>query len=283
MNQDNEKIYIYIVIGFFAVAFILVLYLIWKPSSDNIKADLNLINNENKYDEVQLKNYTNTINKLLIASNYDELYEKVDSTWLEANSYTKDSLYNYLIKEGIISNKVPTVKESIALAGSEEKYYYRFGVQNERGNIRYLVINEVTPNVYTISFEQNSISKEEGKTYTYVSDGVKYVLKILASLDNVAQYELTISSTREDVITYDFSGNNCLTIELANGTRFNPVDITSTTNNIYKVGENSQFSVKLTFNLDLEKQSEISKINLYYVSDSKGDKIVDIDLLGGEE
>lgn len=283
MNQDNEKIYIYIVIGFFAVAFILVLYLIWKPSSDNIKADLNLINNENKYDEVQLKNYTNTINKLLIASNYDELYEKVDSTWIEANSYTKDSLYNYLIKEGIISNKVPTVKESIALRGNEGKYYYRFGIQNEKGNIRYIVVNEETPNVYTLSFEQNSISNVEGQTYTYIEDGVKYVLKILASLDNVAQYELTISSTREDVITYDFSSNNCLTIELANGTRFNPVDITSTTNNVYKVGENSQFSVKLTFNLDLEKQSEISKINLYYVSDSKGDKIVDIDLLGGEK
>ncbi len=283
MNQDNEKLYIYIVIGFFAIAFILVLYLIWKPSSDNIKADLNFISNENKYEEVQLKNYTNTLNKLLIANNYDELYEKIDQTWLESNSYTKDSLYNYLIKEGIISNKVPTVRESIALAGSEGKYYYRFGIQNERGNIRYLVVNEETPNVYTISFEQNSISNVEGQTYTYVEDGVKYVLKVVASLDNVAQYELTISSTREDVITYDFSSNNCLTIELANGARFNPIDITSGANNVYKMSENSQFSVMLTFNLDLKKQSEISKINLYYVSDSKGDKIVNIDLLGGEE
>ena len=49
------------------------------------------------------------------------------------------------------------------------------------------------------------------------------------------------------------------------------------------MGENSQFSVKLTFNLDLKKQSEIKKINLYNVSDSKGDKAVNIDLLGGEQ
>ena len=244
---------------------------------------MNFINNESKYDEVQLNNYKNALNKLLIASNYDQLYEKIDSTWLELNSYTKDSLYNYLIKEGIISNKVPTIRESIALAGSEGKYYYRFGIQNEKGNIRYVVVNEDTPNVYTLSFEQNSISKVEGQTYTYIEDGVKYVLKVVASLNNVAQYELTISSTREDVITYDFSSNNCLTIELKNGTRFNPIDITSTANNVYKVSGNSQFSVKLTFNLDLEKQSEISKINLYYVADSKGDKIIDIDLLGGEK
>ena len=283
MNQDNENLFIYIIIGFFAVAFIFVLYLIWKPSTDNIKADLNFINNENKYDEVQLKNYTNTLNKLLIASNYDELYKRVDSTWLESNSYTKDSLYNYLIKEGIISNNAPTIKESIALAGINGKCYYRFGIQNEKGNIRYIVVNEETPNVYKLSFEQNSISNVEGQTYTYIEDGVKYVLKVIASLDNVVQYELTIYSTREDVITYDFSSNNCLTIELANGTKFNPIDISSTTNNVYKMGENSQFSVKLTFNLDLKKQSEIKKINLYNVSDSKGDKAVNIDLLGGEQ
>ena len=283
MNQDNEKLYIYIVIGFFAVAFIFVLYFIWKPSSDNIKEDINIISNEDSYEDVQLNNYLNVLNRLLIATNYDELFERIDSTWLDSNSYNKDTLYNYLIEQGIISNKVPVVKESIALSGTNGEYYYRFGIQNEKGNIRYVVINETTPNIYTISFEQNNISNMEGKTYTYVEDGITYTLKVIASLENVAQYELTLSSTREDVVTFDLSTNQCLSIELKNGTKFNPSDITSTTNNVYKMTENSQFSVKLTFNLSLEKQSEISKINFYQVSDSKGSKIVNVDLLGGEE
>ena len=283
MNQDNEKLYIYIVIGFFAVAFIFVLYFIWKPSSDNIKEDINIISNEDSYEDVQLNNYLNVLNRLLIATNYDELFERIDSTWLDSNSYNKDTLYNYLIEQGIISNKVPVVKESIALSGTNGEYYYRFGIQNEKGNIRYVVFNETTPNIYTISFEQNNISNMEGKTYTYVEDGITYTLKVIASLENVAQYELTLSSTREDVVTFDLSTNQCLSIELKNGTKFNPSDITSTTNNVYKMTENSQFSVKLTFNLSLEKQSEISKINFYQVSDSKGSKIVNVDLLGGEE
>lgn len=283
MNQDNEKLYIYIVIGFFAVAFIFVLYFIWKPSSDNIKEDINIISNEDSYEDVQLNNYLNVLNRLLIATNYDELFERIDSTWLDSNSYNKDTLYNYLIEQGIISNKVPVVKESIALSGTNGEYYYRFGIQNEKGNIRYVVINETTPNIYTISFEQNNISNMEGKTYTYVEDGITYTLKVIASLENVAQYELTLSSTREDVVTFDLSTNQCLSIELKNGAKFNPSDITSTTNNVYKMTENSQFSVKLTFNLNLEKQSEISKINFYQVSDSKGSKIVNVDLLGGEE
>ena len=230
-----------------------------------------------------MNNYLNVLNRLLIATNYDELFERIDSTWLDSNSYNKDTLYNYLIEQGIISNKVPVVKESIALSGTNGEYYYRFGIQNEKGNIRYVVINETTPNIYTISFEQNNISNMEGKTYTYVEDGITYTLKVIASLENVAQYELTLSSTREDVVTFDLSTNQCLSIELKNGTKFNPSDITSTTNNVYKMTENSQFSVKLTFNLNLEKQSEISKINFYQVSDSKGSKIVNVDLLGGEE
>ena len=283
MNQDNEKLYIYIVIGFFAVAFIFVLYFIWKPSSDNIKEDINIISNEDSYEDVQLNNYLNVLNRLLIATNYNELFERIDSTWLDSNSYNKDTLYNYLIEQGIISNKVPVVKESIALSGTNGEYYYRFGIQNEKGNIRYVVINETTPNIYTISFEQNNISNMEGKTYTYVEDGITYTLNVIASLENVAQYELTLSSTREDVVTFDLSTNQCLSIELKNGTKFNPSDITSTTNNVYKMTENSQFSVKLTFNLSLEKQSEISKINFYQVSDSKGSKVVNVDLLGGEE
>lgn len=283
MNQDNEKLYIYIVIGFFAVAFILVMFIIWSPSSDDVKESINVISDEGNYEDVQLENYTSVLNRFLIATNYDDLFEKIDSTWLESNSYTKDSLYNYLIKEGIISNKVPVVKESIALSGNDGKYYYRFGIQNEKGNIRYVVINETTPNIYTISFEQNSISSMEGQTYTYVEDGITYTLKVIASLENVVQYELTLSSTREDTVTYDFSTNQCLTIELKNGAKFNPSDITTTASNVYEMKENSEFSVKITFNLSLEKQSEISKINLYQVSDSDGNKTVDIDLLGGEE
>ncbi len=283
MNQDNEKIYIYVVIGFFAVAFILTLYLIWKPSSDNIKTELNIINNNDKYEDVQLKNYTLVVNKLLNIKNYEILFEKVDREWIENNSYTKDSLYDFLFTQGVITNDTPVIKESIALAGENGEYYYRFGIQNEKGNLRYIVINESTPNVYTISFEQNGISNLEGKSYTCIKDGIKYELKVLASLENVVQYELKISSTREDEISFDFTSTNCMSIQLKNGAKYNPIDITTAANNIYKVGENSQFSINLTFNLNLEKQANVDKINLYYVYDSKGSKIIDVDLLGGEE
>ena len=146
-----------------------------------------------------------------------------------------------------------------------------------------MIIAETSPNVYTISFDQKSVSNLEGMNYTYVEDGIRYELKTLASLENVVQYELTISSTREDEIYFDFTSTNCVAIELKNGTKFNPIDITTAADNIYKIGENSSFTIKLTFNLNLEKQTDISKIYLYYVYEFNESKIKEIDLLGGDE
>ncbi|MBR2784805.1 MAG: hypothetical protein IKD74_02295 [Clostridia bacterium] len=283
MNQDSEKLLIYITVAIFAVAFIFVLVLIWKPSSSTVKTQINVIGKENSYENVQLSNYTNLIQRLLLVQNYDELYEKVNTKWLENNSYNKETLYNYLIKEGIITNSVPIIKETTALDGNAEGYYFRIAIQNEKGNIRYVVINETAPNIYTISFEQNSITSFEGKTYTYKEDGITYTLKVLASLENVAQYELNISSTKENKVTFDFASNQNVTIGLTGGQNINPSDMTTTANNVYELGPNSNLSIKLTFNLTLDKQAKISNLKLYSVKESGEDKIITIDLLGGDQ
>lgn len=283
MNQDNEKLLIYGVIAIFAVAFIFVLVLIWKPSKNTIKTQINVVGNNSDYETVQLSNYTNLIQRLLLVQNYNELYTKVNTNWLLDNNYTEETLYNYLIEEGIITNSVPIIKETTALDGDAEGYFYRIAIQNEKGNIRYVVINETAPNIYTISFEQNSISSLEGKTYTFREDGVTYTLKILASLENVVQYELNISSTKETKMTYDFASNQNVSMGLTTGENVTPSDITSGTNNVYEIGANSNLSVKLTFNLSLEKQARISNLKLYSVKEGNEDKVITVDWLGGEE
>ena len=247
------------------------------------KAKNNVIGKDNSYENVQLSNYTNLIQRLLLVQNYDELYEKVNTKWLENNSYNKETLYNYLIKEGIITNSVPIIKETTALDGSAEGYYFRIAIQNEKGNIRYVVINETAPNIYTISFEQNSITSFEGKTYIYKEDGITYTLKVLASLENVAQYELNISSTKENKVTFDFASNQNVTIGLTGGQNINPSDMTTTANNVYELGPNSNLSIKLTFNLTLDKQAKISNLKLYSVKEAGENKIITIDLLGGDQ
>ena len=283
VNQDSEKLLIYITVAIFAVAFIFVLVLIWKPSSSTVKTQINVIGKDNSYENVQLSNYTNLIQRLLLVQNYDELYEKVNTKWLENNSYNKETLYNYLIKEGIITNSVPIIKETTALDGSAEGYYFRIAIQNEKGNIRYVVINETAPNIYTISFEQNSITSFEGKTYIYKEDGITYTLKVLASLENVAQYELNILSTKENKVTFDFASNQNVAIGLTGGQNINPSDMTTTANNVYELGPNSNLSIKLTFNLTLDKQAKISNLKLYSVKEAGENKIITIDLLGGDQ
>jgi hypothetical protein len=153
MNQDNEKLYIYLAVAVIAIAFIFVLVLIWKPSNDDLLESINYIGDAEEYNEVQTNNYKSVLEGLLQVNNYDQLFEKVDKKWLEDNSYTKESLYNFLIENGIISNNVPLIKDTTIVNG-QDSTYYRFQIQNEKGNLRYGLINESQSNDYTISFEQ---------------------------------------------------------------------------------------------------------------------------------
>ena len=61
-----------------------------------------------------------------------------------------------------------------------------------------------------------------------------------------------------------------------------PIDITSREVNIYEVQNGGKISVDLTFNLSLEKISNIEKMQLFHVYDRDGEKMIEIDMLGGE-
>ena len=52
-----------------------------------------------------------------------------------------------------------------------------------------------------------------------------------------------------------------------------PIDITSREVNIYEVQNGGKISVDLTFNLSLEKISNIEKMQLFHVYDRDGEKI----------
>ena len=281
MNQDNEKLYIYLAVAVIAIAFIFVLVLIWKPSNDDLLESINYIGDAEEYKEVQTNNYKSVLEGLLQVNNYDQLFEKVDKKWLEDNSYTKESLYNFLIENGIISNNVPLIKDTTIVNG-QDSTYYRFQIQNEKGNLRYVLINESQSNDYTISFEQKGVASIEGKEYKDVIDGVTYTLKTKAALENLIQYELTIESTREDTITFDLSAVTNVFLMLKTGESIMPIDITSREVNIYEVQNGGKISVDLTFNLSLEKISNIEKMQLFHVYDRDGEKMIEIDMLGGE-
>jgi hypothetical protein len=122
----------------------------------------------------------------------------------------------------------------------------------------------------------------KGKEYKDVIDGVTYTLKTKAALENLIQYELTIESTREDTITYDLSAVTNVFLMLKTGESIMPIDITSREVNIYEVQNGGKISVDLTFNLSLEKISNIEKMQLFHVYDRDGEKMIEIDMLGGE-
>lgn len=282
MIEDSEKKYIYAVIAVVAIILIGVIILIWTPTSDVIKDKLTLCDVTGEYDVIQKENYTEVINRLLLIKNYDELFEKVDTNWLQENNYTKESLYTWLFENFIISNSAPNIIESTAVA-AKDSYYFRYKLQTSNNLERYIIVNESIPNNYTISFEQDTISKLNGKTYVYVEDDVKYEIKVVSMLENLLQYELTVTNTGTNTYYYNFNTNDAIVLNLNDGTNIIPTDITTLASNEYVLPQNSSFSIKVTFNINIEKQNLIEALTFNNAYDDTSKRDIKVLLKEGEE
>lgn len=276
MIDNSEKKYIYAVISVVVIVLIGVIILIWTPTSDVIKDKLTLCDVVGDYDTIQIENYNNIVNKLLLMKNYDLLFEKIDETWLKSNNYTKETLYTWLFENFIISNNEPNIIESTAVA-AEDSYYFRYKIQTSTNEEKYLIINETIPNNYTISFEQDTISKLNGKTYLYGKDGIEYKINVVTILDNLLQYEISVTNEGEKTYYYNLNTNDSIVLNLSDGTNIIPADITTLANNEYVLPKDGSFSVKVTFNININKQNLIESLtfNNAFDNDSKIDlKIV---------
>lgn len=282
MIENSEKRYIYAAIAIVVIILIGVIILIWTPTSNTIKDKLTLCETTGEYDSIQSENYSNVISKLLLIKNYDSLFEKIDKAWLEDNKYTKESLYTWLFENFIISNSSPNIIESTAVA-AEDSYYFRYKLHTSTNEEKYIIVNETIPNYYTISFEQDTISQLNGKTYTYINDGIKYEISVITILDNLLQYEVKVTNEGDKTYYYNLNTNDSIVLNLSDGNNIIPADITTLANNEYVLPKGGEFSVKVTFNINISKHNLIESLTFNNAFDEESKVDLKILLREGEE
>lgn len=276
MVDNKEKIYIYTVIVIISIIVLGVIIIIWTPNDKNKKLVNTLNNTNNKsYEEIQNDNYSNLLKYMLQIKNYDSLFEKVDTEWLNENNFDKESLYSWLFENLIISNDEPNIIK-IDNIDANDNFYYRVTIQDINNKLKYIVINETLPNKYTISFEQDTIKKYNGKTYTFDDNGTTYKVTVLNTLDNLIQYQIDVVNNSSDYMYYDFNYNDSISIKLNSGENIYATDITSYAVNEYEIVSGGSFSIKAVFTLSLQKQNEIESIVFNNASDKIGRKKVEI-------
>lgn len=278
MVDNKEKIYIYTVIVIISIIVLGVIIIIWTPNDKNKKL-VNVLNNSNNksYEEIQNDNYSDLLKYMLQIKNYDSLFEKVDTEWLNENNFDKESLYSWLFENLIISNDGPNIIK-IDNIDANDNFYYRVTIQDINNKLKYIVINETLPNKYTISFEQDTIKKYNGKTYTFDDNGTTYKVTVLNTLENLIQYQIDVVNNSSDYMYYDFNYNDSISIKLNSGENIYATDITSYAVNEYEIVSGGSFSIKAVFTLSLQKQNEIDSIVFNNASDKIGRKKVEISL-----
>lgn len=276
MVDNKEKIYIYTVIVIISIIVLGVIIIIWTPNDKNKKL-VNTLNNTNNesYEEIQNDNYSDLLKYMLQIKNYDSLFEKVDTEWLNENNFDKESLYSWLFENLIISNDEPNIIK-IDNIDANDNFYYRVTIQDINNKLKYIVINETLPNKYTISFEQDTIKKYNGKTYTFDDNGTTYKVTVLNTLENLIQYQIDVVNNSSDYMYYDFNYNDSISIKLNSGENIYATDITSYAVNEYEIVSGGSFSIKAVFTLSLQKQNEIESIVFNNASDKIGRKKVEI-------
>ena len=276
MTEQKEKIYIYAVIAFVCCIVIGVIVVIWMPDNTS-KSKLNSINVTKSYEEVQNEHYTDVVNELLLIKNYDKLYEKVDKEWMESNELDKESLYNWLFENLIISNNKPEIL-SIDDIEDNENFYYRIKIIDINNKVKYVIINEVEPNNFTISFEQDSIKKMSGKKYEYSIGQAVYKVTVLNVMDNIIQYQIDVTNNDTEALYFNLNNNDTISLELSTGEKIYASDITTYAVNEYEISSGGSFSIKAVFNLSLEKQNNIEAINFNNVFDKDGKTTIKVNL-----
>ncbi len=278
--KPEELKYLYPIIALIAVIMIATLIFIWWPS-DKTMNNINVINTNGDYADIQLEKYSNILNSLLKLSNFDSLYSKISNEWKEKNGFTSEAeVKDYLFKNLYITPyDINIISKQVY--SSKDIYVFKFTIDSNGKNVS-VVINETAPYKYDISFEENEISALSNLEYKYSNDGVNYNVDTQYVSDSLIQYEVTVNNVGENKYLWLMNEINKIELKLNDGSTIKCSDVTSFGLNTVDVVKGTTFNFKITFNISLDKQSMIESINFSNIYMNGNINTVVIPINGGD-
>lgn len=280
--DEKEKIYIYFVITIVILILIAVIVIIWTPNKKSaLESQINKNTENMDYEITQKEKYTRILNRLLITSNFEQLYEKLDQKWLDKNTFSsKDEVKKYLVDNFYITNTSININ-NIEVLTTDNACVFKYNINNNGKNVN-VIVNEYLPYQYAISFDQEEISILSGKSYKYNVDDVCYEINTLYAGNNVVQYELIIKNNSDNTYVWNFDNTSDIVLYLLDGTGMGCSDATSFATNILTLKKDGVISIKLTFNISFKNQSDINEIAFFNVLKNNEKYEIRIPLNGGE-
>ena len=147
----KEKILTYGIIIIICIIIIMIIGAIWIPTFSKITEEHYNTYETKDYESTMISYYQKYFNENIKITNFDELYSKINSSYLETVGIEdKEKLKEYLIENRYISMTFNI--NSVILGETTEQNNIFLVSYNVDDELKYISVNESSPYNFTISF-----------------------------------------------------------------------------------------------------------------------------------
>ena len=276
MNEEKkEKILIYSIIVIVCLIVIFAIIMIWKPMVSKSN-NFNKYNDELNYKDTMIEYYKNYISEVLKVTNFDKLYNKLNSEYLDSIGLSdKEQVKEYLKNNNLISMKYQVNNvETYESSDNNNVFLVSYTIS---GQEKYVNIIESLPYNFTLSFVQSNNLNQllSDISLDRVIDNVNYDFDIIESTKEQIRIKLTITNNSEQSITYDFSNLNSFQLKY-NDNYINMAAIANSSTVNYEILPKSSKSIETLFNLSFANQVNINGARLNNVKINNDTYTIDI-------
>ena len=200
------------VLGFFA------LIAVWKLKINAIKEvgkyELGKIQYKEATEEQYVKKYFAEIEEVLMSGNYDKLYDMLGEDYIEYTKMTKESLKEFITNKKISNTQLQlTAYQSVPV-----KYFtntYILSVKQKNGIYdASITIREISPNNYTIAFDDYIVS--DNPEYSNTMNSLNIAITRATYFSDYVEYDIRLKNLHDNTIVLNSNGNaECFYLKLS--------------------------------------------------------------------
>lgn len=280
MIEDKEKKYIYVAFIVIIILLIIVLIAIWSPMFSNrskFSEQLSMCTyyKEEDYINKFKEKYKSLVLKYLNIDNYEELRDKLNTTYLEENNLTSDSAYEYLVNNNILTHtNSSTILYNSDMKNDGKQYIYTYTYKVGE-NEKLIHVIEDYYNNYTISFSQDSYPILNDSKFEIEKDGLKFNIQALNSYSDSIVINFSIENQSTEEYIFNFNSINDASVKLNNtNVKYLTSVIVGNESSSISSLPGSKISFNLSFGANSSEQGKISEFMFYNVEKS-GEKLSD--------
>lgn len=260
MFNDKEKVFTYLVIAFVCVIFIVLMFVIWRPSSqDSIENKIRNFDVNTSYNTQRIEFYNQNILNMLNNSNFNSTYENVSKKFLEENNLANyEDTYDFLQQNMFIASNLELLGVEL-ISDINDIYIYKV-TYSVSGKNRYVIITENDINTFELYFSDDGLIDNIDSEKIIIKDNVEYKVEVIESRVDSIKLNLTITNNSSDRYEYNFTDLYSVQALLDDNSAFNLTSVVLGGEDSYILNPNSNFTIELVYQIPQGQQASINRL-----------------------